>query len=216
MTEPAPRIPIGVLAAVTLIAAFVLSIGIAWFIAVRAQVNPESAGLRIRDGDPRSAIRRNALREWWDDAPPGFAQPAEFHYVIRRSNWLMQVVGAPSSDSTPGEPKVDLLMTMEAGWPRRCLSGAIWREDVAGTGTPESWRGVRLLPMRPIMTGLAWNVGLFWSILSAVFIFPRLMRDLGDWVRGQRIKRIGHCPSCGYDLQRLISDGCPECGWNRE
>lgn len=49
-----------------------------------------------------------------------------------------------------------------------------------------------------------------WSVLVVTLIFPiswlpwRIRRYI-------RLKRLGLCPNCGYDL-RMSSDKCPECG----
>ena len=58
--------------------------------------------------------------------------------------------------------------------------------------------------------GRWWAVAIpMWSIVVATVILPaaRAARRL----RSHRWRRVGGCPSCGYDL-RATPDRCPECG----
>ncbi len=62
-----------------------------------------------------------------------------------------------------------------------------------------------LLPVRlGLHTLLAGHVALLLSCL----LLSRLMRNTVP-------RRPGHCPECDFDL-RGQSEGCPECGWERE
>lgn len=64
------------------------------------------------------------------------------------------------------------------------------------------------LPCTPIWHGLAadtaFYAGAWWIILG-----------LSGLIRRSARRRRGRCPTCGYDLQRDLAGGCPECGWGR-
>jgi hypothetical protein len=62
----------------------------------------------------------------------------------------------------------------------------------------------RALPLRPHWPGILANTAFFAATGSLVF-FPSSFR-------GQRRRRRGHCPHCGYDLRHDLSSPCPECG----
>ncbi len=70
-----------------------------------------------------------------------------------------------------------------------------------------------------IPVGLLGNAIVFAPI---VLLLDRLVPDsatVKSWLEHRRpsVRRIarGHCPKCGYDLLNNLSQGCPECGWNR-
>lgn len=80
--------------------------------------------------------------------------------------------------------------------------------------TPTITRGVttspyvRLLPLLPVWPGFAINTLVY--ALAAMTVAGLL------WLVRQALRRMrGWCPSCGYDLRRDYSIGCPECGWKR-
>lgn len=69
----------------------------------------------------------------------------------------------------------------------------------------------RVLPYRPIVTGLIVNV-LFWALI--LLLLHQGLTFAAYHVR----RRRGLCPVCGYDLRggAGVDAGCPECGWHRE
>ena len=48
-----------------------------------------------------------------------------------------------------------------------------------------------------------------WAVMTLLLVLPALW--MNRWRGSRRVKRMGLCPSCGYDL-RASSDRCPECG----
>lgn len=122
-----------------------------------------------------------------------------------------------------------------AGWPMIAL-----RAEIFGVGHQEpppggpwhtglgpqwvqwdSWRGAlgtpspapgslfkqRVVPIGVVALGLAADIA-FWSLIWAL---PVTVIALRRAIRRWR----GRCPRCGYDLQRDLETGCPECGWRR-
>ena len=78
----------------------------------------------------------------------------------------------------------------------------------AAASDPMIWRSGRVLPVLPIWPGFAINTALY--ALAAMTIYGLW------WIARRRIRRLrGRCLSCGYDLRRDYSTGCPECGWRR-
>ena len=65
----------------------------------------------------------------------------------------------------------------------------------------------RGLPYRPIWPGFAANTVFY----AALFWLPFAPFALRRMIRRHR----GLCLKCGYDL-RGSTEGCPECGWERE
>ena len=104
----------------------------------------------------------------------------------------------------------------ECGWPLPAL--AYMAEDVSQAGGPApGWRtertivlgtlangNPRLLPLRPVWTGLVVD-----TLLYATAAFASL--TLAAWLLERRRRRRGRCRACGYDL-RGIEGRCPECG----
>ncbi len=48
-----------------------------------------------------------------------------------------------------------------------------------------------------------WSLAVLFGVLPTIYLLRK--------IRSRRLKRIGHCPTCGYDL-RATPDRCPECG----
>jgi len=118
---------------------------------------------------------------------------------------------------------------LAAGWPMLALSarengtalraGAPGRWALGQAQRNENWEYVyvmarsnsgdpydgRLLPLLPIVPGLAVNVA-FWTGAWMMLIAPLIH------LRGIRRGRRGLCPDCKYDLRGCASDRCPECG----
>lgn len=69
----------------------------------------------------------------------------------------------------------------------------------------------RVLPYRPIVTGLIGNV-LFWTLI--LLLLHQGLTFVAHRVR----RRRGLCPVCSYDLRggAGVDAGCPECGWRRD
>lgn len=66
-------------------------------------------------------------------------------------------------------------------------------------------REARALPLLPIWPGLILNTLIYAAALWLLTLGPiRLRRALRA--------RKGHCPQCGYDLNNLEAQRCPECG----
>jgi len=208
------RTPVGAILAATLIIAIALNIGIAWTIAIVAQVNPAATAIRIREGDRRAGFEQNALHIWRDRARGDVRRIPDIHFAMCGPGWAMQIVAAAPS-SADEQPCVDMLQTIEAGWPQRSMCGSTWRNRVPGTGTSESWRGVHFLPLRPMVGGFAWNTAVFWCILAGIVLIPRLIVEAAHWLQQLASPQEGLCPECRYDLRGLTVAGCPECGWNR-
>jgi len=69
--------------------------------------------------------------------------------------------------------------------------------------SPDKWRSLRALPLRPIWPGFAINTILYATFLWLLIPGPVLLR------RFIRVKR-GRCPACAYPVGE--SDVCSECG----
>ena len=67
---------------------------------------------------------------------------------------------------------------------------------------------LRVVPLRPLWTGLAVNTVFYCALVSLVLYGRRCTR------RYARFRR-GNCLRCGYPLLALAHSGCPECGWRR-
>jgi hypothetical protein len=73
------------------------------------------------------------------------------------------------------------------------------------TNSRNSLADVRVVPWRPIWTGLLLNTAIFSAAWWALLLVPRT-------IIARRRSRRGVCPKCGYDLAGLATAVCPECG----
>jgi hypothetical protein len=71
----------------------------------------------------------------------------------------------------------------------------------------------RVLPLRPLWTGLLANTAVYGAAWFGVIVALGSMSSASK--RAARVRR-GKCPKCAYDLRGEMSGGCPECGWNRQ
>jgi hypothetical protein len=95
------------------------------------------------------------------------------------------------------------------------LATAAYRTDWGAPLTNDripSGRGsladVRMIPYRPIWSGLAVDAALYAGLWWCLLLVPRFVA--AKWRRKQ-----GSCPACGYDLTGLTTGVCPECGTAR-
>ncbi|MFG0243387.1 MAG: hypothetical protein ACF8R9_11445 [Phycisphaerales bacterium JB054] len=84
--------------------------------------------------------------------------------------------------------------------------------QIAGGGFRGSGVVGAVLPLRPVWPGFAANWAVFGGVWVVVLVVPGLV-----WraVRGERRRRAGRCPACGYELEGRMGEGCSECGWGR-
>ena len=97
------------------------------------------------------------------------------------------------------------------GWPLRWCYISYWHE-VSGsniTHGEDYWEiGIYRFPARIMPLPMIANI-----ILLSVGVW--LLLILASWARVALRLRAGKCPICGYRLRDRMSNGCPECGWNR-
>ena len=115
------------------------------------------------------------------------------------------------------------------GWPKRSMALTARAERPAAFPNPNfvtigrlafETDGVEVrgagfgvvLPVRPVWPGFAVNWAVFGGAWAVVLVVPGLV-----WraVRGERRRRDGRCPVCGYALEGRMGEGCSECGWGR-
>ncbi len=113
------------------------------------------------------------------------------------------------ADIARGWPLLALSCSLDAAWVGDYSTGPIVVRY--GIDLGRFRRGThlsrRVLPCKPIWTGLAVDSGAFGALIAFLM--------LTAWTVRYKF-RLGRsrCPLCNYMLQLLIP-GCPECGWNR-
>lgn len=73
---------------------------------------------------------------------------------------------------------------------------------------PGSTGTFRVLPWRPVWSGLLLDIAIF------ALLWLGVTEGCAVGVRFLRLRR-NRCPACGYSLAGQASPGCPECGWAR-
>ena len=125
----------------------------------------------------------------------------------------------PRSNNTflqmPARPTDRMIHTVLAGWPLKCLHGerlsignTVREHGLAEPPAPIlklNVKPMRLLPLRPRWGGMVLDSALFAAALWLAVPGPLMLR------RTLR-RRRGQCSSCGYDLNHVDHDACPECG----
>ncbi len=120
-------------------------------------------------------------------------------------------------------PQDNLITTGAWGWPLRALKGVERDRFVYTSGSPNpfvrphledyvtpSWPtmglDIRMLPTKPIPTGLALDA----AVHGAALAIPQMSFAALALLRKQFRKRNGACLKCGYDITSVMI--CPECG----
>jgi hypothetical protein len=76
---------------------------------------------------------------------------------------------------------------------------------VIGRGSAPSWRAHEV-SVGPVWSGLLLNTAIYGAMLYAVISIPPV-------IVGLRRRLTNRCHPCGYRLDGLTTDACPECGW---
>jgi hypothetical protein len=133
---------------------------------------------------------------WWDEV--FYRQTAHLVYLQSvNGRMVVSVHELAGGEALP-----------EHGW-----SGRTNRHSLAGYRSASNWSAVRWIPNARTENGVK-----YWDwVLSSPYTYPATaalvlpVLWLAIRVRQARRGRVGHCPSCGYDL-RATPDLCPECG----
>ncbi len=154
-------------------------------------------------------------------------------YVMLLSRVWVEIYGIIPQAESPSDLRwsvlaqpgvvTDPVIAEEArGWPFLCLRWrflvhrhVVWGLNLNGTrtvavaprGPTLSVRayGDRVLPLRPIWSGMAMNIVLY------ALCWGCLLRGIRAASRVAR-RRKGRCLRCGYDLRGAEHKACPECG----
>ena len=153
------------------------------------------------------------MSRYFDIKPEG----AHFSGVIRLGlSFKRQYTSRSASD--PWDYKN--VMRIETGWPVRSLAGAHlsdrtdeairswYTTAIVNPWVPDNRRIFTFIPYRPIWPGFALNTLLYAAVLWIPFV-PFVLRQV---LR----RRRRACLQCGYDLNHVPHEGCPECGWRRD
>jgi hypothetical protein len=104
------------------------------------------------------------------------------------------------------------------GWPLLCVRSM---STLHALGQPLAWRGsLRIIPnsaypqTRDPQAGCVplWPIPLPFLGNSLLFATPWLFFFAPRALRRTLRLRRGHCPACGYNVQRAYACPCPECG----
>ncbi len=175
------------------------------------------------DGELASATRSD--RRWWQrHAPTGFEGTP---FDVNRSEGF-GITAITRGAMAGGMPAVVrswvVAQELRGGWPARTITGERWTRSDAMMGrsvreekTVYRWsrslgpavlssddvHAWRLMPMRPLLLGLAINTlvyaTLLWLLAGGAFVLRRFLRV-----------RRGICPKCAYPMGE--SSECTECG----
>lgn len=184
-----------------ILAGVILTVAISWGISALGPPEFMTATVVVRDGGqplvPASIGKALGQRQWTlasDLSPP----PATIGATVDLPHWVAR-------------PNVqwDTCVSESFGWPMQ----ALWRHRLINFSSLPPTETSRaaiviprgqnryLLPVGPIWTGVAVDVA-FWALVASAALSG------GRAVR----RRLGLCPSCGYDRRGLAVDAkCPEC-----
>lgn len=210
-----------------------LSVGTGWI-----PMHKSTSQLRPDDSDLKQVAilneqsRFGTTRRGWQvrpieivsgrEAVLGFVYLDNLEDLQTNQEWgdLHEAVNLPLSDARI----VDAAIEEAHGWPFRSFWCEIGWDNTGNDWTlvshggfllsddevhinPE-YSGLRVIPYRPVWSGVVLNTAILGLFLSAVLLGPGLIRRV---IR----RRRGHCLQCGYDLLGEYGAGCPECGWGR-
>lgn len=199
-------------AAVSLLLGAAFSVALAWLL--WAYLPQPSDGQRRDDG-------------WRRYTTTGWPEPV----VAARSDLLgrtyVQAWGGDVSDDRGEAPWLEqyAIHVFRAGWPARCVEGALTWSKGYRPGGPVVERHACIpvppwIPARSAVmpVGIVYAselpIGVVWSglALDALAFGGAGLGLRWVWVRGRAWlrRRRRRCPRCGYDVRGL--GGCPECG----
>ncbi len=191
---------------------FVFAIATDLLIAVWCGVELQLTGPR---GSARRTSQPTALERWWQ-GPGAETGLVPDYYFVRIGQHA--AVGAVVARIDDRPPRWRVLQTVEAGWPfasryaegEMVVSGPIVRND-------GSWAvpRLRLIPLRPVWSGLVANLAIFFLPPFLTLMFLRAVRNSIRRSKARRNEARGACRQCSYDLRGDLARGCPECGWRR-
>ncbi|MBX3405461.1 MAG: hypothetical protein KF869_01750 [Phycisphaeraceae bacterium] len=197
-----------------LVAGFASAIALAYAAAIFSPVMPPPVGLQVElfqpvpDPNWRWLVNRHhsightcmVFRRASRDTPGG---TLAFSTPLSASSYEL-----PSWSAIPARGmKVD---DHAFGWPLRCMRAVQYQpQDRTEFRVIQGWNassGEIWLPRRVLPLPLLANSLILGAMLWALFIGPRLWRDLSRARRGQ-------CLKCAYDLRATpVGSPCPECG----
>jgi hypothetical protein len=175
----------------------------------------------VLGGSPQTRPTTAAQRAWflenlpYEDVGPIEVDPMtvwNFDFgmdSVRISSLPVPRVGRRGSAAIQG-------VRYRAGWPLRCVEGALWRQDSSSRRwehetlewVPSNpWGRRTLLPLWPLWVGMTVNVIAAGALAAAVVrVVTMSGRAIVRWVR----RRRGRCPGCAYPVG--ASARCSECG----